>query len=194
MRSCEISIKGVNALLVRIPLPPDDRLAKQANETHEQHDDRVWREMVHYDKNGYACLVSAQIRKGLVDVAKHLCMQVPGKGKATYTKRFERGVALKETNILIEPKVKKADLQSTRIYVPSKPQDPKGGKVWRTFPTFPEWSCKFTLLILDADINEGVLRKHLEGMGLLIGIGAMRVGNGGEGGQFEITSFKWREN
>lgn len=61
----------------------------------EQPDDyrkRTWREHLHYNKDGAVYIPPMTFKNCLSEAAKFLGVQIPGKGKSTYTKHFEAGV------------------------------------------------------------------------------------------------------
>ena len=73
-------------------LPPD--LRKQSKETHDDYDNRIWREKTTTDETGQIVVPAASFKQAIDSAAKMLSIQIPGKGKATYTKEFVRGIAI----------------------------------------------------------------------------------------------------
>lgn len=125
-------------------------------------------------------------KRSLDEVAKYMGRQVPGKGKATYTKHFESGV---QCHGDIEIKgLKAGDLKSQRIFVNADGVRGSGKRVHRLFPVIPSgWLGYAAFEIWDDLITEEVFREHLSLAGTLIGVGAFRVRNGGYCGRFRPT-------
>lgn len=124
-------------------------------------------------------------KRSLDEVAKYLGRQVPGKGKATYTKHFESGVQCHDD---IEVGLKAKDLGSQRIFVNADGVRGSGKRVHRLFPVIPSgWKGEAIFEIWDDLITEEVFLEHLILAGTLIGVGAFRVRNGGFCGRYRPT-------
>lgn len=125
-------------------------------------------------------------KRSLDEVAKYLGRQVPGKGKATYTKHFESGVQC-ISDVVLEG-VKAGDLMSQRIFVNADGVRGSGKRVHRLFPTVPAgWKGTGTFEVWDDLITDDVFKEHLTIAGTLIGVGSFRVRNGGICGRFRPT-------
>ena len=160
------------------------------NESKAEKEVRTWREKLHYDQNGQVFIPPMQFAISLKEAAKYMSIQIPGKGKSTYTKNFEAGVMVTEPVFL---NIHKDDVQSEALYVPSDGK--KGGttRVTKYFPIIHNWTGSVRYLVLDDVITEDVFRKVVETSGLLIGVGRFRPRNGGYYGRFEVVDFKWLE-
>jgi hypothetical protein len=124
------------------------------------------------------------------EAAKYLNLQIPGKGKSTYTKNFDAGILVTEPLVL---NIKKEDVISENVFVPSDGRRGGTTRVMKTFPLIQSWAGEVTYYILDDIITEDVFRKVLETSGNLIGVGRFRPRNCGYYGRFEIIDIKWKE-
>lgn len=66
------------------------KLSKEGADAHEA---RTWHYRLHVE-NGYVVMPAMAVRNALAEAAKYLAIQIPGKGKSTYTKHFEAGVLI----------------------------------------------------------------------------------------------------
>lgn len=82
-----------------------EKLEKERPDDYEK---RTWREKCHYREDGTVFLPPMGFKICLAECAKFLGEQIPGKGKATWTKHFEAGVLCMEP---VDLPVKKDDLQ-----------------------------------------------------------------------------------
>jgi hypothetical protein len=62
---------------------------REDKETADDHERRTWRERLHVNKDGFVFIPPMSFKNMLSEAAKYLSMQVPGKGKSTYTNLFE---------------------------------------------------------------------------------------------------------
>ena len=67
--------------------------AKLAKELPDAYEARTWHYRLH-NENGRIMMPGMAVRNALAEAAKYLSIQVPGKGKSTYTKHFEAGVLI----------------------------------------------------------------------------------------------------
>src|SRR4051812_30684923 len=65
---------------------------KLDKETPDAYERRTWREKCTYDSNGIVEIPAMGFKQALDRAAKVMGEQIPGKGKATYTKFFESAV------------------------------------------------------------------------------------------------------
>lgn len=90
-----------------------DKLPKESANDFEK---RTWRERLHTTKEGNVFIPLTSIKNCLSEVARYLGIQIPGKGKSTYTKHFESGILITE-NILLPDK--KDDIKGEWLFVPA---------------------------------------------------------------------------
>jgi hypothetical protein len=124
----------------------------------------------------------------LAEAAKYKSIQIPGKGKSTYTKHFEAGLLVCDPLSL---GVNVSDVKGESLHVPSDGRRGGTTRVLKTFPVIPSWSGVVDFLVLDEVINEDVFLAHLEDAGRFIGIGRFRPRNNGYYGRFEVVDVKW---
>lgn len=159
-------------------------------ETHDAYERRTWMNKAHV-KDGYVAIPSMALKRCLEEMAKHLGLQIPGKGKSTYTKHFVSGLMLQDfeykTNVKIE------DIGKQSIHCNSDGVRGSGKRVERFFPIINSWKCDVVFEVWDEVIVEEVFKEHLIQAGILKGIGSFRVGNGGMCGRFRPTKIEWSE-
>lgn len=163
----------------------DVRLPKEGPDDHER---RTWRERMHVDANGVAYIPPMAFKNCLSEAAKFLSIQIPGKGKSTFTKHFEAGV------LVLEPMslgVKAEDVAGEWLFVPASGRRGDGKRVSRCFPLFPEWQGEVVFHIFDDTITKEVFVEHLREAGRFIGIGRFRPRNNGFYGRFEVLNVTW---
>lgn len=163
-------------------------LEKEGKDAYES---RTWRERMHSDyKTGELYIPPMAIKNCLAECAKFISEQIPGKGKATYTKHFEAGLLVKDPIML---GINKEDAIGETFFVPANGIRGGGKRVKKTFPMIPEWKGTAVVYVLDDTITESVLLKHFEQAGQFIGVGRFRPRNNGFYGRFDVESMKWEE-
>lgn len=163
---------------------------KKPKETSADYEERTWRERMHVTPDGNVKIPAMAIKNCLAEAAKYLSMQVPGKGKATYTKHFEAGVMVTESPIL---PINAKDVEGVRYFVPASGKRGDGKRVWKTFPIIPTWEATVTFIVLDHAITKEVFVQHLSQAGNFIGIGWFRPRNNGTFGRFKAELLDWDE-
>lgn len=162
---------------------------KLAKELPKDFETRTWRERLHYDADGRVFIPPMCFKNCLSEAAKFLSRQIPGKGKATYTKHFEAGVLVPEPLIL---PLKKDDVKGEWLFLPADGKRGSGKRVDKCYPVIPEWSGNVQFLILDDMITEDVFTDHLKEAGRFIGIGRFRPRNNGFYGRFMVEGVEWK--
>jgi len=162
-----------------------EKLEKELPAAYEK---RTWRERLHYDDSGNVFIPPMQFCNSLKEAAKYLSLQVPGKGKSTFTKNFESGVMVVD-QIFIN--IHKDDVESETYLVPSDGRRGGTTRVERIFPVIRKWKADVTYHIFDDIITEDIFRKVLETSGQLIGIGRFRPRNWGYYGRFIVVKIIW---
>jgi len=127
-------------------------------------------------------------KNAMSDAAKFLGMQIPGKGKATYTKHIEAGVMVTEG---LDLGVKPEDVRGEWLFVPSDGKRGGGRRVEKCFPVIDKWKGRVTFIVLDETVTEEPFRYILEQAGAFIGIGRFRPRNNGFYGRFTVESLTW---
>ena len=162
---------------------------KLSKELAKDYETRTWKERVHADKDGNVFIPAMAFKNCIAECAKYMSIQIPGKGKSTYTKHFEAGVMVLDN---IDLNIHKDDIESEWVFVPVDGRKGCGSRVWKNFPYInPGWTATVKFYILDETITEDVFRDHLTQAGNFIGLGRFRPRNGGMHGRFTIDDVKW---
>ena len=162
-------------------------IPKEDKENSADYEARTWRERMHTDTKGRVFIPPMAFKNCLRDAAKFLSIQIPGKGKATYTKHFKSGVLV--TNPL-QLEVKKDDVPGVWLFLPADGVTGSGKRVLKCFGRIDHWAGDVTFTILDDTITRDVFVDHLEQAGHFIGIGFFRPQNGGYWGRFAVKDVK----
>lgn len=163
---------------------------KSNKELPKDYEERTWRERCNADVDGNIFIPPQAFKGCLETAARYLSMQIPGKGKSTYTKHFKSGVLVPEGLTL---PVTKAKVSGEWLFVPSDGRKGGGKRVMKCFPVVPQWSGEVTFYLLDDMITPDVFEKHLAEAGNFIGIGRFRCENGGYYGRFKVVKLVWRK-
>lgn len=162
---------------------------KLSKEGHDDYEKRTWREKCTADESGHILIPPMAFKIALDAVAKRLGLQIPGKGKSTYTKHFRGGVLITEG---IKLPVTKSDVPGEWINANSDGIRGSGKRVKRCFPVIREWEGDLACHVLDDVITEDIFRQHAEECGKFVGIGRFRPENGGLYGRFEVVGMQWK--
>ena len=163
-----------------------EKLNKEIPKDYEK---RTWRDRLHTTESGEVFIPPMSFKNCLSEAAKFLGIQIPGKGKSTYTKHFEAGVLVTDALML---GIQAKDVKSEWLFVPSNGQRGNGKRVDKCFPVIHEWSGYVTFHVIDETITEEVFTQHLQQAGAFIGIGRFRPRNNGFYGRFSVESVKWK--
>jgi hypothetical protein len=164
------------------------REKKTRDETHEDFEKRSWPERCHWTEDGHVFIPATCFKNALAEAAKYKSIQIPGKGKSTYTKHFEAGVMVLEG---LELPVTRETLQHEWLHVPSDGRRGGTTRVEKCFPLFMHWEGEVEFLIFDEIITREVFEEHLSDAGKFIGIGRFRPRNNGTYGRFRVESLTW---
>lgn len=163
-------------------------IPKLDKEQPDAYEERTWRNKLHTTKDGFVMIPPLMLKNCTCIGAKRCNMKIPGQRNATYTKNFLSGILCLDPIVL---PIHKDDVQRLDLLVPSNGVRGGGTRVWKIFPVIPEWGGEATFHILDEIITEDVFRYVIEQSGAFVGIGAMRVGNGGIAGRFKLNKLEW---
>jgi hypothetical protein len=163
------------------------KLEKEGADAYEQ---RTWRERLHSDSDGMVYIPHSAFKNCLSEAAKYLSMQIPGKGKSTYTKHFEAGVMVLSPTPL---GVHRDQVEGETLYLNADGVRGSGKRVWRTMPLIRSWEGTVEFVIVDPMITRDVFARVLKEAGTLIGIGRYRPRNNGIYGRFAVESIDWQE-
>ena len=162
---------------------------KTKDETHADFEKRSWHLRCHWNENGKLYIPPMSFKNCLSEAAKYKSVQIPGKGKSTYTKHIEAGTLVTDP---IELPITKDTLQHEWLHVPSDGRRGGTTRVEKCFPLIPSWSGEVEFLILDDLVTEEVFHEHLIDAGSFIGIGRFRPRNNGFYGRFSVESVSWK--
>jgi hypothetical protein len=163
---------------------------KNPKELHEDFESRTWREKTHYDpKTQEVFIPGIMIANCIREAAKYLSKQIPGKGKATYTKHFDAGIFIKDRISLGKKKDELTEYAA--VHVPSDGQRGGTKRVVRYFPKFDSWQGIVEIVIGDDIITPDVMEEVINNAGSLIGMGTWRPRSRGDNGRFELIEMKW---
>lgn len=149
---------------------------------------RTWKERAHYTDDEFVKIPGAMFANCIRESARFLSIQIPNKGKSTFTKHFDAGIIVYGD---IVTKIKKEDLQGTAVNVPSDGKMGGTKRVVKIFPIVHDWEGELTVYIGDDIITEDVFEQVLRNAGNLIGIGTWRPRNRGMNGRFEVVDLKF---
>ena len=169
------------------------QVEKKPRETPADYEKRTWAERMHLSEvnKGKIVIPGMQFKNSLAECAKYMSTQIPGKGKATYTKHFEAGVMPMGP---MELDIKADDVTGEWVFVPSSGKRGDGNRVYKCFPKIDNWSGIMNFTIFDHTITEDVFKEHLMQAGQFIGIGRWRPRNNGMYGKFGVDKVIWKEN
>lgn len=161
---------------------------KLEKESARDYEERTWRDRLHTNKVGEVFIPPMSFKNALSEAAKFLGIQIPGKGKSTYTKHFEAGV------LVVDPLalgVRKDDVPGEWLFVPSDGVRGSGKRVDKCFPVIHQWGGQVTFHVLDETITKDVFLHVLTEAGKFIGIGRFRPRNNGFYGRFAVDKLEW---
>jgi hypothetical protein len=184
MKVCEVDLRSVSAL----SFSRYHNTEKLPREQADEYEKRTWREKCHVNEQGFLIIPANMIKNGLSESAKYLSVQIPGKGKATYTKHLQSGVMVVDSIVLT---ITKDEVEGEQLFLPSTGSSGGGSRVMRIFPLIREWKGTARFLIIDEIINKEVLIHHVQAMGSFIGFGRFRPRNNGFYGRFEPDAVRW---
>ena len=188
MRTAVATLRSIAPYSQSRGLPIDGELRRRDKETAHDHEERTWRARIHADAAGQVFIPPMAFKNALSEIAKFLGMQIPGKGKSTYTKHFEAGVLCMTPLVL---PLKRDDVQCEWLFVPSDGIRGSGKRVWKCFPVIQEWTGEAVFQIIDDTITDDVFEHHLREAGSFIGIGRFRPRNNGFYGRFAVEEVAW---
>lgn len=164
---------------------------KLDGETADAFDQRTWRNKLNVSPSGEVVIPAHGVMQAFAAAAKYSKRQIPGQGKATWTAKFQAGIALLEDPSL---KISPEDASCITISANADGVRGSGKRVTRRFPIVNEWETTFDVYILDNIITEDVFREMVEISGMFIGLGRFRPQNGGTNGRFKIVNLDWQDN
>ena len=190
MKTCITTLKstspyGQNAFISPYQFP------KKEKELSGDYERRTWVNRAHIDDDDNVFIPPMALKNCIDSAAQYLNIQIPGKGKSTYAKKFTSGVAISDPVII----GKRADIKENWLNLPSDGVRGGGKRVEKCIPSINKWGpVDVTWFILDDIITETVFIDVLQQAGLLIGIGNFRPQNHGYWGRFEVLKHTFKES
>jgi hypothetical protein len=168
--------------------PKEGRGSGTTTESSKDYEERTWRDRCHVNNDGNLFIPPMAFKNCLSEAAKYLSVQIPGKGKATFTKHFEAGVMVLEG---LDLPIKKEGVEGEWLFVPADGRRGSGKRVSKCFPLVRQWGGVVAFTIIDDVITKEVFEQHLRDAGNFIGVGRFRPRNNGYYGRFTVKSVKW---
>lgn len=201
MKIATVTVKGAS------PYSQSKRHTTPYNdgENHNDYEVRTWKERMHYHPEkspeaGQIFIPPNQFHQALIGAAKFTGMQIPSKGKSTYTKHFEAGL-LMPTGITLPDLIE--DIDSEWRFVPSDGQKGGGKRVDKCFGIIHKWEDSITVNILDQVLMQTVnvpdlgditvFHHHFMQAGYFVGIGRFRPAVGGYYGRFDVLDVTYTD-
>jgi hypothetical protein len=164
------------------------KLEKESSADYEK---RTWRNRLHTMPDGKVFIPPTAFKNCLSEAAKYLSIQIPGKGKSTYTKHIEAGVLANPEPIILDINAETVD--GMWLFLPASGKRGDGKRVWKCMPYIKEWSADVDFQVYDETVTEDIFRYHLEQAGKFIGIGYFRPRNNGYWGRFSVSKMTWKK-
>lgn len=185
MKVYQCTIKGISPLSWSRFYEND--VPKLEKEIAKDYEERTWQNRIHVDDQDNIFIPGASFKKCLEECAQFLSIQIPGKGKSTYTKHFLAGIGIYENATIGK---KRNEISKEWFLVPSNGRRGDGTRVQKCFPRIDGWGATFEINIFDETITTSVLKEHIEQAGRLIGLGRYRPRNGGSYGRFILEDLR----
>jgi hypothetical protein len=192
MRLCKIYIEAIPGSPYSQSAMHDGEMLDR--ESHEDHDERTWRDKCTVNNAGQVCIPSMAFKQCIDTAAYKLGVKVPNRRGATYRNFFASGFFCNENVPIGNGKVlKKTDAEMVTINANANGKRGSGTRVKRRFPMFSQWNGVAEFTITDDIITREIFETHVKAAGMIVGIGRFRPENGGTNGRFRATKFEWRD-
>jgi hypothetical protein len=135
-------------------------------------------------------------KKSLDSACKHSGKKISGRGKSTYTSKFERGCVPSGHFVLTDLNgvpLLKQNIPGQELFVPSDGVAGSGKRVTKWFPFIEKWKATGEFTILDNIIDEETFEEMLKIAGTFVGLGRWRPQNSGLYGRFAVKDVVWTE-
>src|SRR3990167_4767273 len=167
----------------------EPKLEKEQPDAYEK---RVWQKRMHVTDSGQVYIPPMALKNCLSECAQFLSIQIPGKGKSTFTKHFLAGLLCTDPVLLFNgaAPVLASEVVGEWLMMNSDGVKGCGKRVPRCYPRIVHWQGDATIQVLDEMIMHEVLERHLEEAGSIIGMGRFRPRLGGYYGRFRHENFK----
>jgi hypothetical protein len=164
---------------------------RDPKETWENFEKNHWREKMHLTADGNVFIPPMSFKFCITEAAKRMGRKIPGRGNATYGKRFEGGFLCMDAIVL---PVKGEDVEGEWINANADGVRGSGKRVRRCFPVIPEWTADVRLWLTDDIITEDIFEEAVSEAGQFIGIGRFRPEKGGFYGRYKVNELVWESD
>ena len=162
------------------------RTEAKGHEAISKRNNECWKERMWIDpENDEIIFNPLGLKNCLTTAAKKLGMKVTGKGQRTFGGVFKSGVLCFEP---IRFGVKSSEARKEILYLPVP--NNAGSRQDAIFALLENWTATAEIEVEDPDISQDILETHLEKAGQVVGLGSLRVENGGLWGRFKLKSIK----
>lgn len=162
---------------------------KKRNELDQDFEERVWRQRMHVNSDGYMIIPAQHFKASFHLGASYKTEKIPGQGQRTFTKHLQSGVRVSDPLVL---PYKADDVEGEWVMsgaqgAGSKTQVPK------CFPTIEKWDGEVVYYVLDDIVTPEIFEITLRQAGMFIGIGSYRPSAPAHGhyGCYIPTSIAW---
>lgn len=170
---------------------------KDPGESFEAFEQRIWQHRSYYAPDDRILICGHAIKCAMIDACKFLGTRIPGRGTATWTNQFLKGIhpvpPPGQTMPHLYTDKTRADFLCEPVYCHSNGVKAPGPRVIRLYPLLPEWKGEIHFIVLNPSITESLFLRHLNVAGTFCGVGRFRVGVGGSFGRWLVQSLKWEE-
>jgi hypothetical protein len=184
MRTVKVHVKSLSKY-TQSRMHHTPKIEKESADAYEA---RTWLEKTTTNDKGEIIIPAVSFKQSLDRAGQMLGMQIPGRGKSTYTKHFKAGIMIVDD---LNTGWKKEEVTKIAINAHSDGTGASGNRVVRFLPQIPSWEGTIEFKIVDDTITPEVFEKHFTEAGMLVGIGQHRPENGGNNGRFMPMSFDW---
>lgn len=193
MRVVSCKLVGISPISFSKPI----EAVKEPGESHDAFMERTWRQHLHVASDGSVFVPPGAIKNALARAAQYRGESVPGQGKATWTKHFKAGLMVTNPLPLFTQgkngkPIMAEDVEGERLFLPSDCKTGGGSRVWKRYPTIPEWEARHcTIHLIDQVLcdNTAKVLEYLECAGQFVGLLRFRPINGGYYGRFVVEDW-----
>ena len=171
MVKIKVKVKGIAPLLMNKFIYNGDATSKRGKKVYvpeEEAEKKSYR-----TEEGKLYLPNTHFKSSMVKAAVDFKMT----GRKSYKDYVRAGIFINEEEIILDPQ---------EYIIHEEPVVIQRSRVMSWRPKFKEWSCSFTIEIVDDMINQSTLKEILETAGKYKGVGDYRP----EYGRFKIVSWK----
>lgn len=160
---------------------------KLPKEQEDAYDKRTWPLKLHTTDQGKVFIPPAAFKFGADEAARYAGEKIKGQGNKTWATKVLCGQGVYAPVVL---DIDAADVQPERVFCNVDGVRGSGKRVWRWFPTMPEWRATVDYTISDEILTPDVMLKVVQTIGLVIGIGRYRPAKGGWYGRFKVLGME----